>query len=82
MKKILLFISFLVTFSFSAVDVSNVTLDTSAVEILAAVMLGALAIIWVARKVVSFLDGGGHAWDSQEAQDALDRYEYESSEVK
>jgi len=39
----------------AAVDVSSVTLDVSAVEIMAATMLGALALIWVARRVVSFL---------------------------
>ena len=39
----------------AAVDVSNVTLDVASVETIAGVMLGALALIWVARKVVSFL---------------------------
>ncbi len=39
----------------AAVDVSSVALDTSAVETLAVVILGALSIIWVARKVVGFL---------------------------
>ena len=39
----------------AAVDVSGVVLDTSSVETIAAVMLGALAIIWVARKVIGFL---------------------------
>ena len=39
----------------AAVDVSDVTLDVASVETIAGVMLGALALIWVARKVVSFL---------------------------
>ena len=39
----------------AAVDVSGVALDTTSVETIAGVMLGALAIIWVAKKVVSFL---------------------------
>ena len=39
----------------AAVDVSSVTLDTTAVETLAVVILGALAIIWVARKIIGFL---------------------------
>ena len=39
----------------ASVDVSGVALDTTSVETIAGVMLGALAIIWVARKVVSFL---------------------------
>ena len=43
------------TSSMAAVDVSKVVLDTAAVEEIAGTMLGALAIIWVARKVVSFL---------------------------
>lgn len=43
------------TSSNAAVDVSGVVLDTTSVETIAGVMLGALAIIWVARKVVSFL---------------------------
>jgi len=43
------------TASNAAVDVSGVVLDTTSVETIAGVMLGALAVIWVARKVVSFL---------------------------
>ena len=39
----------------AAVDVSGVTLDTAPVETIAVTMLGALAVIWVARKVVGFL---------------------------
>ena len=39
----------------AAVDVSSVALDTAPVETIAGVMLGALGIIWVARKVVGFL---------------------------
>jgi len=39
----------------AAVDVTGVQLDTTSVETIAGVMLGALAIIWVAKKVVSFL---------------------------
>lgn len=39
----------------AAVDTTGVTLDTAAVEGLAVKILGALAIIWVARKVVGFL---------------------------
>jgi hypothetical protein len=69
--------------AFSAVDVSAVVFDVGSVEIIAAVMLGALAIIWVARKVVGFLDSrNGYAWDSQEAEDAYDRYEWETTECK
>jgi len=41
--------------SFGAVDVSGVALDTAPVETIAVTMLGALGIIWVARKVVGFL---------------------------
>jgi len=43
------------TASNAAVDVTKVALDVTAVETMAGVMLGALALIWVARKVVSFL---------------------------
>jgi len=43
------------TASNAAIDVAGVALDTTPVETMAGVMLGALAIIWVARKVVSFL---------------------------
>ena len=43
------------TASNASVDVSGVSLDVASVETMAGVMLGALAIIWVARKVVSFL---------------------------
>jgi hypothetical protein len=39
----------------AAVDVSGVALDTSPVEAIAVTMLGALGIIWVARKVIGFL---------------------------
>lgn len=39
----------------AAVDVTGVTLDTSAVELLAVSILGALSLIWVARKVIGFL---------------------------
>ena len=39
----------------AAVDVTGVALDTSPVETLAVTILGALAIIWVARKVIGFL---------------------------
>ena len=39
----------------AAVDVTGVTLDTSPVETLAVTILSALAIIWVARKVIGFL---------------------------
>lgn len=49
------FASVAATNASAAVDVSTVTLDTSAVETLAVVILGALSIIWVAKKVVSFL---------------------------
>ena len=57
-KKGLLAVGVLVATSqtaFCAVDVTGVVLDTAAVETIAGTMLGALAIIWVARKVVSFL---------------------------
>jgi len=43
------------TSSFGAVDVTGVTLDVTSVEDIAKVMLGGLAVIWVARKVVNFL---------------------------
>jgi len=43
------------TMANAAVDVSGVALDTAPVETIAVTMLGALGIIWVARKVVSFL---------------------------
>jgi hypothetical protein len=49
------FASVAVTSASAAVDVSGVALDTSAVETLAVVILGALSIIWVARKVIGFL---------------------------
>jgi hypothetical protein len=49
------FASVAATNASAAVDVSSVALDTSAVETLAVVILGALSIIWVARKVVGFL---------------------------
>jgi len=59
MKRIILRIALAsalaTTASFSAVDVAGVVLDTTSVETIAGTMLGALAIIWVARKVVSFL---------------------------
>jgi len=42
-------------FSNASVDVSAVTLNVDGVEVLAGVILGALAILWVAKKVVSFL---------------------------
>jgi len=47
--------SLFATSASAAVDVSGVALDTASVELIAGVMLGALAIIWVARKVVGFL---------------------------
>jgi len=53
--KIALVSALATTASFSAVDVAGVSLDTTSVETIAGTMLGALAIIWVARKVVSFL---------------------------
>ncbi len=43
------------TASFGAVDVTGVTLDVTSVEDIAKVMLGGLAVIWVAKKVVNFL---------------------------
>lgn len=39
----------------AAVDVSGITLDVTSVETLAGAMLGALALIWVARKIIGFL---------------------------
>ncbi len=39
----------------AAIDPSSITLDTTPVETLGLTVLGALAVIWVARKVVSFL---------------------------
>ena len=84
-KKGLVAVGVLTAFSTSAnasVDVSKVTLDVGSVEILAGVILGALALVWVARKVVSFLDSrGGYAWDSPEAMQSLEDYEYRMSEV-
>ena len=43
------------TSSQAAVDVSGVAFDVGSVETIAAAMLGALALIWVARKIVNFL---------------------------
>jgi len=43
------------TSSQAAVDVSGVAFDVTSVETIAAAMLGALALIWVARKIVNFL---------------------------
>lgn len=43
------------TSAFSAVDVSAVTLNVAPVETIAVTILGALSIIWVARKIISFL---------------------------
>ena len=53
--KIAIASALVTTSSFAAVDVAGVVLDTTSVETIAGTMLGALAIIWVARKVVSFL---------------------------
>ncbi len=39
----------------AAIDPSSITLDTTPVETLGLTILGALAVIWVARKVVGFL---------------------------
>ena len=39
----------------AAVDVSGVSLDVSSVETLAAAILGALALIWVAKRIVGFM---------------------------
>lgn len=39
----------------AAVDVSGITLDVTSVETLAGAMLAALALIWVARKIIGFL---------------------------
>ena len=47
--------SVLATSTMAAVDTTSVTLDTSSVEGLAVKILGALALIWVARKVIGFL---------------------------
>jgi len=77
MKKILFLVSFFFTFSFSAVDVSGFTLDVASVEVIAGVMLGALAIIWVARKVVTFLHER-----NMTMEDWYDRYEYERDQIK
>ena len=54
--KILGLIALATVASNASVDVSAVTLDVRGVEILASIILGALAIIWVARKVVGFLE--------------------------
>ena len=51
-------VSLVSTVSNASVDVSSIRLDVSSVEVLAGVILGALAILWVARKVVSFLSTG------------------------
>lgn len=39
----------------AAIDPSTITLDTTPVETLGLTILGALAVIWVARKVIGFL---------------------------
>jgi len=39
----------------AAVDVTGVTLDTTPVETIAGTILGALAVIWVARKIIGFM---------------------------
>jgi len=39
----------------AAVDVTGVILDVKSVETMAATMLAALSLIWVARRLVSFL---------------------------
>jgi len=39
----------------ASVDVSGVTLDVSSVETLAVSILGALALIWVAKRIIGFL---------------------------
>lgn len=49
------FVSVAASSANAAVDVSTVTLDVTSVETLAGVILGALAIIWVARKIIGFL---------------------------
>ena len=57
--KLGLFLSALgATSAMAAVDVSGVTLDTTPVETIAVTMLGALATIWVAFKVVGFMSRG------------------------
>ena len=49
------FASVTATQASAAVDVSSVSLDVSSVETLAAAILGALALIWVAKRIVGFL---------------------------
>lgn len=39
----------------AAIDVSGVTLDTGPVEAIGVIMLTALGLIWVAKRVVGFL---------------------------
>ncbi len=49
------FASLTATQASAAVDVSGVSLDVSSVETLAAAILGALALIWVAKRIVGFM---------------------------
>jgi len=49
------FASAMATQANAAVDVSGVTLDVTSVETMASTMLGALALIWVAKRIVSFV---------------------------
>ena len=62
MKKLLLLASagfaLLTTSASAAIDPSTIALDTTPVEVLGLTILGALAVIWVARKVVGFLGRG------------------------
>ncbi len=39
----------------AAVDVTGVSLDVTSVETMAGTMLGALALIWVAKRIVAFV---------------------------
>jgi len=58
-----------VTSANASVDVSKVTLDVGSLEAIAGVMLGALALIWVARRLVSFLGNGNSSIDLDTSYD-------------
>ena len=49
------FASVSATSASAAVDVSTVALDVTSVETMAGTMLGALALIWVAKRIVAFV---------------------------
>ncbi len=49
------FASISATQASAAVDVSGVSLDVGSVETLAVSILGALALIWVAKRIIAFI---------------------------